>query len=91
MVFVIDEAKMNEMLFELKTWLFSCSYPQELQKKLFFKSKHKGPAPKNEDIVIPCVSTHFSNFDSKSISVTANSLLSNMEDNKLKKHLANVK
>ena len=87
MVFAIDEAKMNEMLFELKTWLLSCSYPQQLQKKLFFKAKHKGPAPKNEDIVIPCVSTHFSNFDS----VTANSLLSNMEDNKLKKHLANVK
>ena len=27
MVFAIDEAKMNEMLFELKTWLLSCSYP----------------------------------------------------------------
>ena len=31
------------------------------------------------------VSTHYSNFDSKSISITANSLLSNVKDNRLKK------
>ena len=31
------------------------------------------------------VSTHCSNFDSKSISITANSLLSNVKDNRLKK------
>ena len=41
----------------------------------FFNTKLQGPAPKKEEIVIPLVSTHYSNFDSKSISITANSLL----------------
>ena len=45
----------------------------------------QGPAPKKEEIVIPFVSTHYSNFDSKSISITANSLLSNVKDSKLEK------
>ena len=41
--------------------------------------------PNKKDIVIPFVSTHYENFDSKSISITANSLLSNVKDSKLKK------
>ena len=36
-------------------------------------------------MIIPFVSTNYRNFDSKSISIIANSLLSNMKDNKLKK------
>ena len=40
---------------------------------------------KKEGIAIPFISTHYSNFDSKSISITANSLLSNVKDSKLKK------
>ena len=50
----------------------------------FFNAKLQGPAPKKEEINIPFASTHYSNFDSKSISITANSLLSNVKDNKLK-------
>ena len=41
--------------------------------------------PRAEEIVTSFVSTHYSNFDSRSISITANSLLSNVKDNKLKK------
>ena len=41
--------------------------------------------PKKEEIVTPFVSTHYSNFDSKCTSITANSLLSNVKDCKLKK------
>ena len=40
---------------------------------------------KKEQIVISFVSTHYSSFESKSISVTGNSLLSNVKDNKLEK------
>ena len=76
---------MNERLSELKTWLHSCSYPLKIIEKTFFNAKLQGPAPKKEEIVIPFVSTHYSNFDSKSISITANSLLSNVKDSKLKK------
>ena len=75
-VFVSDEEKMNERLSELKTWLLSCSYPLPIIDKAFFNAKLQGPAPKKEEIVIPFVSTHYRNFDSKSIFITANSLLS---------------
>ena len=75
---------MNERLSKLKTWLLSCSYPLAIIEKAFFNAKLQGPAPKKEEIIIPFVSTHYSNFDSKSISITSNSLLSNVKDNKLK-------
>ena len=70
---------MNERLSERKTWLLSCSYPLTIIEKAFLNAKLQGPAPKKEEIVIPFVSTY-----SKSISITSNSLLSNMKD-KLKK------
>ena len=73
---------MNERLSELKAWLLSCNYPLAIIDKAFFNARLQGPAPKKEEIVIPFVSTHFSNFDSKSISITANSLLSNVKDKK---------
>ena len=73
--FVSDEEKMNERLSELKKWLLSCSYHLVIIEKVFFNAKLQGPTPKIEEIVIPFVSTHYSNFDSKSISITANSQL----------------
>ena len=76
---------MNERLFELRTWLLSCSYPLAIIEKDFFNAKLQGPVPKKEEIVIPVVSTYYSNFDSKIISITANSLLSNVKDKKLNK------
>ena len=54
------------------------------KESFFFNAKLQGPAPKKEEIVISFFSKH-SNFDLKSISITANSLLSNVKDNKLKK------
>ena len=66
-------------------WLLSCSYLLTIIKKAFFNAKLQGPAPKKEEIAIPFVSTHYSNFNSKSICITTNSLLSNVNDSKLKK------
>ena len=63
---------MNERLSELKTWLLSCSHPFAIIEKAALKKKEK-KKKKKEEIVIPFVSTHYSNFDSKSISITANS------------------
>ena len=82
---------MNERLSKLKTCLFSCSYPFAIVEKTFFNAELQGPAHEKEEIVISFVSTHYGNFDSKSISIAANSLLSNTKDNKLEKHLTNVK
>ena len=87
-VFVSDEEKMNERLSKLKTWLLSSSYSLTIVEKAFFNAKLV--VPKKEVVVIPFVSTYYSNFDSKSISVTANSLSSNVKDTKLKKYLTNV-
>ena len=84
-LFVSDEENMNERLFELKTWLISCSYPLTIIEKALFKAKLQGPVPKKEGTVIPFVSSHYSNFDSKSISITPSSLLSNVKDSKLRK------
>ena len=89
--FVSDERKLNERLSELKTWLLSCSYPLTIIEKAFFNSKLQGLAPKKEEIVIPYVSTHYSDFDSKSISIATNSLLSNVKDNRLKKVFSKCK
>ena len=75
---------MSEGLSKLKTWLLSCSYPLTIIETAFFNAKLQGPAPKKEEIVIPFVSKHYSDIYSKSISITANSLLSNVKDNKLK-------
>ena len=41
--------------------------------------------PKKEEMVIPFASTHYNNFDSKSISIPSNSLLLNVKDSRLKK------
>ena len=76
---------MNERLSKLKTWLLSCNYPLAIVDKAFFNARLQGPAPKKEEIVIPFVSTHYSNFDSESISIRAKLLLSNVKDKKLKK------
>ena len=84
-VFVSDEEKMNERLSELRTWLLSCSYPLAIIDKAFVNAKLQGPAPKKEEIVILFVSTHYSNLDSKCISITTNSLLSNVKDKNSKK------
>ena len=84
-VFVSDEEKMKERLSELKTWLLFYSYPLTIIEKAFFNAKLQGPKKEERERVIPFVSTHYSNFDSKSISITANSLLSNVKDNRLKK------
>ena len=80
-----DEEKMNERLSELKTWLLSCSYPLTIVEKAFFNAKLQERAPVKEEIVILFVSTYYSNFNSKSISITANSLLSNVKGDRLKK------
>ena len=46
----------------------------------------QGPAPKKKkEIVIPFLSTNYSNLDLKSIAITASSLLNDVKDNKLKK------
>ena len=84
-VFVSDEAKMNEWLSERKTWLLSCCHTLAIIEKAFFNAKLQETAPEKEEIVIPFLSNHYGNFDSKCISFTANSLLSIVKDNKLKK------
>ena len=57
-VFAFDEAKMNEKLSELKTWLLSSSYPLAFTETIFFNAKLQGLATKKEEIVIPFLSTH---------------------------------
>ena len=47
-VFVFDEAKMNERLSEIKTWFLSCSYHLAIEQS-FFNAKLQGPAPKKEE------------------------------------------
>ena len=62
-VFVSDEAKMNERVCELKTYLLSCSYPLAIIEKAFFNAELQGPAPKKEKIIISFVSTYYGNFN----------------------------
>ena len=84
-IFVSDDEKMKEWLSELKAGLLSCSYPLIIIEKAFFNAKLQGPVPKTVEIVIPFVSTLYSNFDSKSITITVHSLVSNAKDNRLEK------
>ena len=80
----IWRGNIDKKLSELRTLLLSCSYPLAIIEKAFFKSELQGPAPKKE-ILISFLSTHYSNFDSTSISATANWLLRNTKYKKLKK------
>ena len=75
---------MNERLPKLKTWLLACSYPLTIIDKAYLNAKLQGPGLKKEEVVISFVSTLYSNCDSKSVSITANSLLTNVKVNKLK-------
>ena len=74
---------MNERLSELKKWLLSCSYPLAIIEKVFLTLNCRDVRLKKEEIVILFVLRH-TNFDSKIISITGNSLLSNVKDNTLK-------
>ena len=76
---------MNEKLCKLKAWLLSCSYPLETIWKAFLTLNYWGPPPKKEEIYILFVSINDSNFNSRSISITVNSSLSNVKDKKLEK------
>ena len=75
---------MNERLSELKKWLLSCSYPLAIIEKVFLTLNCRDVRLKKEEIVILFVLRHYTNFNSKSISITGNSLLSNVKDNTLK-------
>ena len=81
---------MNERLSEIKTWFLSCSYHLAIE-QYFFNAKLQGPAPKKEEKVIPLRSTHYSNFDSESIYIKTNLLVSNPKDNKSKKVIDSLK
>ena len=83
-IFVSDKEKMNGRLSELKTWSLSRRYPLASIEKDFLTLNCRDLRLKTKRN-IPFASTHYSNFDSKSISITANSLLTNVKDNKLKK------
>ena len=74
---------MNYRLSDEKTWLLLYSYPLTIVEKAFLRLNCRDLQLKKE-IIIPFVSTHYSNFGSKSISIKTNSLLSNVKDNKLK-------
>ena len=52
--------------------------------KSIFIDKLRGSVPTRREIANPFISTHYSNYDWKSISITANSLLNNVKDKKLK-------
>ena len=56
-VFVIDDARINERLSELKTKLLSCSYPSAVTEKDFLVQNYSEPGLKKR-IDIPFVPTH---------------------------------
>ena len=87
-VFCSESEREEYRLKELKQWLLRCGYPEGLIDKKFHNAKLQGPAPKPRDFqeVIPLVSTYYSNYDSKHITETANSLLKNCKS----EHLRNV-
>ena len=90
-VFVLDEAKMKEKLSKIETQLPSWSLSLSNCRKSFFNAKLQRTAPKKEKIVILSLSTHYSNFNSKSIPITVNSLLTNVKITNWKSYFENMK
>ena len=80
-VFVSDEEKMKARLSESNKWLLPCSYPFAIIEK----SSLMNLGLKEKRYLFRLQQHTIANFDSKSISITANSLLSNSKDNKLNK------
>ena len=81
-VFVSDKAKMKERLSDLKTWLLSCSYPLTFIDKACLTLNCRDLHLKKKRYLFRLY--QHSNFDLKSIFITANLLLSSVKD-KLKK------
>ena len=81
-VFVSDKTKMNESLSDLKTWLLSCSYPLTFIDKACLTLNCRDLHLKKKIYLFRLYQHR--NFDLKSISITANLLLSSVKDNKLK-------
>ena len=76
-VFCSDPSVETSRLAELKTWLLKCDYPESLIDSKFFKAKLQGPAPEPDTskIVVPFVTTNFSNYDPSNIPRISKNLL----------------
>ena len=61
-VFVSNDKKIEYRLNELKNWLKSCKYPENVINRAFFKARLQGPAPlKTTSNNIPFVTTYYDN------------------------------
>ena len=76
-IFCSDPIVEKQRLKELRHWLLACNYPEKLINDKFFKAKLQGPAPNPETpkVVVPFVTTHFSNYDAHNIIEATKSLL----------------
>ena len=91
--FVTDPEKMEFRLEQLRSWLRKCNYPDQVIEKGIHNARLQGPAPKpvDKDDVIPFITTFSSNLDTKEITNSIRTMISDRQHGRLKELLQNLK
>ena len=89
--FVSNPTRMESRLQQLKGFLVNCNYPSHIIEKGIFNAKLQGPAPKpkENDKIIPLVTTNYSNFNFNNIIQKTNFFIKNTTDENLKSIFTN--
>ena len=91
-VFTTDDKKMESHLENLRKWLVKCNYPISVINKGIHNARLQGPAPKkNDEKVIPLISTFYGNYDNSTVMDVTQSLITNSKDDRIKMAFKDVK
>lgn len=83
---------MEENLQDLKNWLLSCGYPNNIIEKGIHNAKLQGPANAPTDQpIMPFVSTYYSNYDNGHVLSTTKSLIENSKNKQIQEAFKDVK
>ena len=90
MIFTSNSEKEASHLLELKHWLRNCNYPVKIIKKGFRNARMQGPAPlPNSDIILPLVTTYYSNYNLNHLAKSSSRLLKYSRDERVKEVFGN--
>ena len=89
-VLTSKEEAVQKNLADLRIWLRSCGYPDQVIDHGIHTASLQGPAPKKEFKVIPLISTYYSNYTHEHLCTVARQLISTSTNERVKKAFENV-
>ena len=90
-IFTSDEDMMEDNLQDLRTWLLQCGHPKKIIERGIHNAKLQGPAeaPLNK-VIIPFISTYYSNYDNGNVLLTAKNLIRNSKNKRIQEAFNDV-